>query len=456
MNDLPPNWVAAYVDDIKADSPNALAIGPFGSNLKVSDYRASGVPLVFVRNIRAKSFAAGDMKFVSQAKAESLRAHRVRKGDLLVTKMGEPPGDSAIYPLDEEGIITADCIKLSAHPAINVRYLMYAVSSPIVKRQIVQITQGVAQRKVSLARFRRGVQIPLAPAAEQKRIVAAIDEAFSRIDAGEAGLQRVRRHLGFLRGAVLKALTNPADEWVKLGEIAEVVGGVTKDTKRQADPSYVEAPYLRVANVQRGYLDLGVVTTIRVPAGTVEKLRLEPDDILFNEGGDRDKLGRGWVWEGQVPDCIHQNHVFRARLRTNEFDPKFVSMHGNTFGRTWFETMGKQTTNLASVSLTTLKAFPIPKVPIDEQRRLVAQVEAQTSQIVAFERIVELALRRAAALRSAILSSAFDGHLVSQDPGDEPASILLDRIASERGSSNSHDKATGTRRARTVREEVTA
>ena len=87
------------MDDIKADSPNALAIGPFGSNLKVSDYRASGVPLVFVRNIRAKAFASGDLKFVSQAKAESLRTHRVRKGDLLVTKMGDPPGDSAVYPL---------------------------------------------------------------------------------------------------------------------------------------------------------------------------------------------------------------------------------------------------------------------------------------------------------------------------------------------------------------------
>ncbi len=207
-------------------------------------------------------------------------------------------------------------------------------------------------------------------------------------------LEKARRHLRHLRVGVLKALSNRGDQWVKLGEIAEVVGGVTKDTKRQTDPSYVEVPYLRVANVQRGYLDLGVVTTIRVPASTVEKLRLEPDDILFNEGGDRDKLGRGWVWEGQVPDCIHQNHVFRARLRTDEFDPKFVSMHGNTFGRTWFETMGKQTTNLASVSLTTLKAFPIPKIPIDEQRRLVTQVEAQTTQIVAFERIVELALRR--------------------------------------------------------------
>jgi type I restriction enzyme S subunit len=299
------------------------------------------------------------------------------------------------------------------------------------------------------------VKIPLPPRSEQERIVTAIEEAFARIDAGVAGLQRVRRQLEILRNSALKALSNDGGQWVKLGEIAEVVGGVTKDTKRQTDPSYVEVPYLRVANVQRGYLDLGVLTTIRVPASTVERLRLEPDDILFNEGGDRDKLGRGWVWEGQVPNCIHQNHVFRARLHTDEFDPKFVSMHGNTFGRAWFETMGKQTTNLASVSLTTLKAFPVPKIPIDEQRRLVEQVEAQTSQIENFQRIVGVAGRRAAALRSAILARAFAGRLAPQDSDEEPASILLDQIASEGGSSNSRGMVVGSRKTRTIHQEGT-
>jgi type I restriction enzyme S subunit len=83
------------------------------------------------------------------------------------------------------------------------------------------------------------------------------------------------------------------------------------------------------------------VTTIRVPPQKAKALQLEPGDILFNEGGDRDKLGRGWVWQGQVAHCIHQNHVFRARLLTRRFEPKYVSLHGNNFGQQWFEHMGK-------------------------------------------------------------------------------------------------------------------
>src|SRR5690349_7635001 len=97
--------------------------------------------------------------------------------------------------------------------------------------------------------------------------------------------------------------------WTTLGEIAEVVGGVTKDTKKQSDPALPLVPYLRVANVQRGRIDLRSVAEIRVPSATAERLRLRPGDVLLNEGGDRDKLGRGWIWEGQLSECIHQNHV---------------------------------------------------------------------------------------------------------------------------------------------------
>jgi type I restriction enzyme S subunit len=453
MSDLPPGWVHVYVDDIKANSPNALAIGPFGSNLKVSDYREAGVPLVFVRNIRARAFATGDLKFVSSAKAESLRSHHVRQDDLLVTKMGDPPGDAAIYPLAEKGIVTADCIKLTPHPSVNVRYLLHALATPAVERQIIKITQGVAQPKMSLARFRHGVRLSLAPSAEQDRIVAAIEEQFSRLDAGVAALERVRQNLNRMRSAAFALIADSVDAWVTLGEIAEVVGGVTKDSKRQSDPSFVEVPYLRVANVQRGYLDLAAITTIRVPTTTAEKLRLEPRDILFNEGGDRDKLGRGWIWEGEVKDCIHQNHVFRARLLTDKFDPRFVSMHGNTFGRTWFEKMGKQTTNLASLNLTTLKSFPVPNLPIERQHEIVAEVERRLSLIDSLQSATDDSLARCNSLRSSILAAAFSGVLVPQDSTDEPASTLLERIAAERAPSNNRGPAT-TRKPRTPQEKV--
>src|SRR5207237_1118994 len=118
--------------------------------------------------------------------------------------------------------------------------------------------------------------------------------------------------------------------WTRLSEIAEIVGGVTKDAKREARSGLVEVPYLRVANVQRGYLDLTNVKTVRVTVEEVEALRLRKGDLLFNEGGDRDKLGRGWIWSGEIDPCIHQNHVFRARLLDADLDPRFVSWYANT------------------------------------------------------------------------------------------------------------------------------
>ena len=204
-----------------------------------------------------------------------------------------------------------------------------------------------------------------------------------------------------MRLAALDAVTPVDGAWTTLGEIANLTGGVTKDSKRQSDPSFIEVPYLRVANVQRGYLDLGQVTTIRVPPEKARALRLERGDILFNEGGDRDKLGRGWIWQGELNECIHQNHVFRARLITDEFDPKFVSLHGNTFGKAWFEQMGKQTTNLASLNLTTLKRFPIPVLPVDKQRQIVAKAERELTLVDSLGAAIDRGLMRSERLRRA-------------------------------------------------------
>jgi type I restriction enzyme S subunit len=163
--------------------------------------------------------------------------------------------------------------------------------------------------------------------------------------------------------------------WTRLDAIADIVSGVTKDSKTQAQAGLIEVPYLRVANVQRGFLDLARMATIKVSPETVTRLALEPGDLLFNEGGDRDKLGRGWIWEGQVPRCIHQNHVFRARLFAPIIAQQLVSWHGNTFGQQWFIEGGKQTTNLASLNKTTLSAFPVPIPPKAQQDRIVAKVD---------------------------------------------------------------------------------
>lgn len=194
--------------------------------------------------------------------------------------------------------------------------------------------------------------------------------------------------------------------WARLDAIAALKGGITVDSKRK-DLTARSVPYLRVANVQRGYIDLAEVKYIEAPESEIEALRLLRGDILFNEGGDRDKLGRGWIWESQLADCIHQNHVFRARLYLDQLSPKLVSWWGNSFGKDYFSREGKQTTNLASINLTKLSAFPVPIPPTAEQQEVVAEVDRRLSIADEAEVQVNTNLQRAARLRSAVLSKSF-------------------------------------------------
>lgn len=205
LPDLPEGWVWATVEQLSSSEPNALCIGPFGSNLKVEDYRDEGVPLVFVRHIRANDFAGQNLKFVDAKKAEELASHRVFPGDLLITKMGDPPGDVCIYP-DEApiAVITADCIRFAIPPAeLSREFVAWAMKSQLVQRQIHSISKGVAQQKVTLANFKR-TAIPLPNEQEQREIAFLVDEHISKISQLEELCDTELARSSALRQAILK------------------------------------------------------------------------------------------------------------------------------------------------------------------------------------------------------------------------------------------------------------
>lgn len=199
--------------------------------------------------------------------------------------------------------------------------------------------------------------------------------------------------------------------WVSLRTLVELKGGVTKGEKRRAGQELISVPYLRVANVQRGFLDLSDIKHIEATPKELEELRLQPNDILFNEGGDRDKLGRGWVWEGQIDNCIHQNHVFRGRLFDDRIPAKLVSLYGNSIGAQHFIDEGKQTVNLASLSITKLGDMAFPLAPPEEMAEIMRQVESLFALAASIESRLAEATVQVERTTQAILAKAFRGEL---------------------------------------------
>ncbi|MBI4488117.1 MAG: restriction endonuclease subunit S [Deltaproteobacteria bacterium] len=174
----------------------------------------------------------------------------------------------------------------------------------------------------------------------------------------------------------------------------------------------VRRPYLRVANVQDGRLDLAEIKEVDILEAEEGKWVLTAGDLLLTEGGDWDKLGRGTVWREEIPNCIHQNHIFRVRTRADDFIPEFfAAIVGSPVGKAYFQEASKQTTNLASINQRQLKAFQVFQPPLPEQRRIVAELDALQAQVGALKRLQAETAAELDALLPAILDRAFKGEL---------------------------------------------
>ncbi len=153
-------------------------------------------------------------------------------------------------------------------------------------------------------------------------------------------------------------------------QLAYVQTGAAKG-RRLVGEDTVTVPYLRVANVQDGYLDLTEVKDIRVRRSELRRYSLQRGDVLLTEGGDFDKLGRGFVWEGQIAVCVHQNHIFAVRTDRSRLLPGYLAyLAQSEYGKAYFLTVAHRTTHLACINSTKLKAFPIALPTLEEQERI--------------------------------------------------------------------------------------
>lgn len=433
MTDLPNGWAWTTLENLLAVESRPITDGPFGSKLATRHYTASGARVVRLQNI-GDGFFRDEKAFISNEYFEQLRDHEVRAGDLVLASLGEELPRVCIVPdLGAEAIVKADCIRARIHPRLDIRWVLYALMAPQTRGWASSRIKGVGRPRLGMAGIRQ-IPLPVPPLAEQRRIVVALQNQFSRLDVADLGMRRVARRLGLLVKRILvEAVPVPGPGHWKLVSVAEA-GRV--ELGRQRHPDWHTGPhmrpYLRVANVFEDRIDTSDLMEMDFPADVFERYRLMEHDILLNEGQSPEYLGRPAMYRGIPENVAFTNSLLRFRVRPDVL-PEWAllvfrrHMHAGRFMREV-----RITTNIAHLSATRLKSVEFPIPPLTEQERIVTEVREKLDSIQRFADAVEVGTKRAQGLRKSLLAEAFAGRLVEQDPADEPASVMLERIREER------------------------
>jgi restriction endonuclease S subunit len=327
-----------------------------------------------------------------------------------------------------EAVINQHIFKMDSF--INKRFHRYLLES--VLDDLRRRSHGTGMVHVTRKVF-DDTPVSLPPLAEQERIVAAIEEQFSRLEEAVRLIRSGLDRLPVIRQAVLgSVMPNPLPASWKLLTVEDVG---TIGLGRQRSPRYHSGPnmrpYLRVANVHEDRIDLTDVKEMDFPPEQVGRYELRPGDVLLNEGQSPEFVGRPAMYRDEMPGACYTNSLIRFRpfdFVNGEY-ALLVFLRHLRFGR--FQREAQITTNIAHMAAGRFKRVEFPVPPLDVQDAIIQDVRRRLSLLGAFEKELLNALARSGHLRRSILESAFSGRLVPQDPDDEPAAKLLARIAAK-------------------------
>lgn len=321
-------------------------------------------------------------------------------GDILFGKLR--PYLAKVVRADFAGCCSPELFVLRPYEDVETRFLQYALLNTQFIQFVSAQAHGTKMPRVDAETTGR-IRIPIPPADRQREIADFLDRQILPIDAlikrASNLIETLSEHWQhnvdqLLTPGVMSeehhgwAPVSPPllpDEWqvVPLKHLVRIQPGLTlgKDYGTKA----IEArPYLRVANVQAGRLDLGHIANVQVPGDVALRHELRTDDVLMTEGGDYDKLGRGHVWTGEIEGCLHQNHIFALRCDGRKLAPRYLAwLTSSSYARAYFTITSKQSTNLASTNQMTIGAFPVLLPPIAEQEAIVAQIDQRHRRHIA-------------------------------------------------------------------------
>lgn len=297
--------------------------------------------------------------------------------------------------------------------------------------------------------------IPLPPLREQERLVSRLRRVRAAVAEGVSGFQAALAGLAMFRASLLQELIDrqPSGTAGTLSQVADIASGITKGRKTRHEVS--RRPFLRAANLRDGYIDLTEVKTIDVTAAEVNRYRLQPGDALLVEGsGSPERLGQGWLWEGQVEACLHQNHVFRARPSLKTVLPRYLAWSMQTpAAKDYFRSIAKTTSGLATINKRQVSDVPVVLLDMKEQQRVVADLDAALGSATRYGTHLKGLLAQARDVERSLRHRAFTGEMTKRELGDGSVEELLVNLEQERNrAAKRSNVARKTRRAILVEE----
>lgn len=398
------SWASVALRDV-ADVFN-------GKTPSKAEQRNEGHPVLKIRDVsELGKFRGKHESFVDESLAAKYSAKHVRDGDTLIlnaahnadyvgskTYRVEPPVFGTLAT-GEWLIIRPSKEKLDAS------FVHHWVTSKSTRSAIRNVVNGIHLYPKDVARL----DIALPPLPEQRRIAAILDQA----DALRAKRREALAQLNSLTQSIFiemfgDPVANPKG-WVlsDVGALSKLQGGLQVTTARKNLP--LEIPYLRVANVYRGQLDLTEMKTIKVTDAEMSRTTLGKGDLLIVEGhGNPNEVGRSALWTGEITPCTHQNHIIRVRFDSSKILPIYACEYLNSpTGRRHLTGAGKTTSGLNTINASNVRGTPISIPPMALQQAFAKRFEAIKSLRMSHQK----AMNESDSLFASLQHRAFQGEL---------------------------------------------
>ena len=458
MSELPQGWASVFLGEL------GIWRGGGTPSKSKADYWGGTIPWVSPKDMKTDLITDTEDHITPEAIAHSATQIVPSGSILVVTRSGILRRLLPVALAKRDVAINQDLKALTPHPALDSAFIAKQLRGRSGEILSQCAKSGTTVDSIDFDRL-KSFRIAIAPQQEQLRIVTKLDSLFARTRCAREELCRIPRLIEHYKKAILEAafrgaLTKdwraeyavsevtgdtsgidsrsgdlsplpPKWSWTSVGALSAISGGLTKNARRRE--LEMRVPYLRVANVYTDELRLEDVQEMGCTPQELRKTALEPGDLLIVEGnGSIDQIGRVALWDGSIPGCSHQNHLIRARPRESIVPDFLLFWMLSPFGRQYIERVASSSSGLHTLSISKVSGLPVPLCSVEEMREITTRVRERLGDLADLAEETSRAALLLDHLDQAHLAKAFRGELVPQDPNDEPASVLLERIRAER------------------------